>query len=45
VLVYLQPQYQSAIGLRAELAREWQMIAPDKTCVIEGRLPGIKDLD
>jgi hypothetical protein len=33
------------MGLRAELARERQMIVLEKTCVIEGRLPGIKDLD
>lgn len=33
------------LGLRAELVREKQMIAPDKTCFIEGRLMGIKDLD
>jgi hypothetical protein len=33
------------LGLRAELAREKQMIAPDETCFIEGRLLGFKDLD
>lgn len=33
------------LGLRPELASERQMIAPDKTCFIEGRLLGIKDLD
>ena len=33
------------LGLRAELAREKQMIAPDATCFIDGRLMGIKDLD
>jgi hypothetical protein len=33
------------LGLRAELVREKQMITPDATCFIEGRLMGIKDLD
>ena len=33
------------LGLRAELVREKQMITPDATCFVEGRLLGIKDLD
>jgi hypothetical protein len=33
------------LGLRAELAWEKQMIAPDAICFIEGKRMGIKDLD
>jgi hypothetical protein len=33
------------LDLRAELAREKQMIAPNTTCFIAGRLQGIQDLD